>query len=121
MEHIEAFARLSVLRGAGFGLLAIVCFMVGLAGMPALSFKAGGVLCLLACFILVLKAELAERRPYKRTEVWLMLDARQRPPAAVAQRIIGLALKTCCREVALLYARGAAAMLAISLVLPTQA
>ena len=119
MEHIEAFARLSVLRGAGFGLLAIVCFMLGLAGMPALSLKTGGVLCLLASFILILRAELADRRPYKRTEVWLMLDQEQRPPAAIAQRIIASTLKVCYREVALLYARGAVAMLALSLVLPT--
>jgi len=118
MDHIETFARLSVIRGAGFGLLAIVCFMVGLAGMPALSFKAGGVLCLLACFILLLKAEFADRRSYKRTELWLMLDRDQRPPAAIAQQVIGSTLRACYREFALHYARGSAAMLAFSLVLP---
>ena len=117
MEHIEAFARLSVLRGAGFGLLAIVCFMFGLAGMPALSLKTGGVLCLLASFILILRAELADKRPYKRTEVWLMLDERARPPEAVAQQLIGGILRGVYQEFALHFARAAALALGVSLLI----
>jgi hypothetical protein len=50
-----------------------------------------------------------------------MLDQDQRPPAAVAQRVIANTLKVCYREVALLYARGAVAMLALSLILPASA
>jgi hypothetical protein len=118
MEQIETFARLSVLRGAAFGLLAIVCTMVGLAATPALSFKVGGILCLFACMVLILKAEHADRRPYKRTEVWLMLDKGSRPPAATAQQVIGNTLKGCYRQTALHFARGAAMMLALSLFLP---
>jgi hypothetical protein len=119
MDQIEMFARLSVLRGSAFGLLAIVCTMVGLAATPALSFKVGGILCLLACFVLIIKAEHADRRPYKRTELWLMLDKEARPPATTAQRVIATTLKGCYRETALHYAKGAASMLALSLFMPS--
>ena len=118
MEQIETFARLSVLRGAAFGLLAIVCTMVGLAATPALSFKVGGLLCLFACIILIMKAEHADRRPYKRTELWLMLDKNARPPATTAQQVIGATLKGCYRQTALHFAQGSASMLALSLFLP---
>ena len=118
MEQIESFARLSVLRGSAFGLLAIVCTMVGLAATPALSFKVGGILCLLACFVLIVKAEHADRRPYKRTELWLMLDKDARPPATAAQQVIASALKGCYRQTALHFANGSASMLALSLFLP---
>jgi hypothetical protein len=121
MDRIETAARVSVFRGSAFALLAIVCFMVGLAGTPALSFKFGGIFCLFVCFVLIAKAELAPNRPYKRTEVWLMLEPPDRPPAPVAQRLIGMAVQGHCREFALQFARGSVAMLVTSLVLPAQA
>jgi hypothetical protein len=116
MEQIESYARASVARGSAFGLLAIVCTMVGLSGTPILALKIGGMLCLMASFILILKAVLATRRPYKRTEVWLMLDPLQRPPATVAQRIIGNALREAFQDFARHFARAAAASLGASLV-----
>ncbi len=114
MDQIESSARISVARGSGFALLAIVCFMVGLSGMPALALKTGGVFCLIAAFVLLLKAERAPHRLYKRTEVWLMLDERARPPEAVAQRLIGGALRGACHQFALYFAQGAAIALSLS-------
>ncbi len=35
----------------------------------------------------------ARTRPYKRTETWLILAKDQRPPAGVAQQLIGEALR----------------------------
>jgi hypothetical protein len=46
-----------------------------------------------------------------------MLDKAKRPPEAVAQLVIGGALREVCQVSALHFARAAAAMLAVSLVL----
>lgn len=116
MDFIEASARISVGRACGFGLLAIVCTMAGLSGTPVAALKAGGLLCLLTSAILIVKAQGAPKRPYKRTEVWLMLDELRRPPAEVAQRLITGALVTAFQDFALKFARLAAALLGLSLV-----
>lgn len=117
MEQIEASAQISVARGSGFGLLAIFCVMIGLSGTPVVALETGGVLNLLACFILIAKAEFAPGKPYKQTEVWLMLDDRSRPPAAVAQQIISTALRSVYRQFALYFAKGAAVCLGVSVFL----
>jgi hypothetical protein len=116
MDHVQTSAQISIARGCGFGLLAIFCMMVGLSGTPGLALKTGGLLCLLACFILTLKAHQSRTRSYKRTEVWLMLSKDQRPPAPVAQRVIGAALHDAYRQFALYYAVAAAAMLMLGLI-----
>jgi hypothetical protein len=54
---------------------------------------------------LVFKGLMAERKPYKSTETWLMLPDEIKPPAAVAQAVIGKIL----RGVFLQYARYSAA------------
>jgi hypothetical protein len=92
-RRIEAKAELSVGRGCAFGGIAIGTFMIGLISEPPLAFQMGGVLTLLACFILILKANLAPSRPYKRTEVWLLLDQSERPGPAIAQQVIGSTLQ----------------------------
>jgi hypothetical protein len=117
MDEIETSARVSVARGSGFAVLAIVCFMVGLSGMPALALKTGGIFCLIAAFALILKAERAPHRLYKRTEVWLMLDERARPPEAVAQQVIGGILRGVYQQFALHFARAAALALGASLLI----
>jgi hypothetical protein len=117
MDEIHALARISVARGSGFAVLAIVCLMIGLSGMPEIALKSGGILCLIASFVLIAKAELAPHRTYKRTELWLMLDKAKRPPGAIAQLLIGGALREVCQAFALHFARAAAAMLAASLLL----
>ena len=115
MHEIEGFARVSVARGSGFAVLAIICFVVGLSGMPGMALKSGGIFCLIAAFVLIAKAERAPHRFYKRTEVWLMLDERARPPEAVAQRLIGMALQGVCRQFALYFANAAAVALGLSI------
>jgi hypothetical protein len=115
MDEIESFARVSVARGSGFALLAIVCFMVGLSGMPEAALKSGGIFCLIAAFVLIAKAERAPHRRYKQTEVWLMLDEGRRPPETIAQQVIGGALQAVCRQFALYFAQAAAVALTLSL------
>jgi len=85
MEEMRKLAFESVARGCGFGMLAIVCVMVGMSFDPRAVFQAGGILTLMMVFILILKARYALTQNYKRTEMWLYLDKDFRPPEAYAQ------------------------------------
>ena len=111
LDTIEKIAEFSVARACGFGMLAILVTVVGLSGEPAMALKTGAVLSLLTSMILLLKAALAEGKPYRATEVWLLLKPHERPHEAVAQRIIALALREAFLRFALYFATGAAAML----------
>lgn len=84
--------------------------------IPA-CFKAGGILTLLTSLILMVRAYQAPNKPYKRTEVWLMLEPEHRPQAALAQTLIGETLKQTYLTFALHSAVISAAMLTVSLVL----
>ncbi len=112
MDAIENAAFVSVGRACGFAGLAIFCLMFGLSFAPALAARTGGVLCLSVALILALYAFRAPRRPYKRTELWMILAKEKRPPSVFAQRVVGGAL----RETYVSFARQAAL---ISLVLLT--
>jgi len=93
VTDIERAAERSIARGVGFGALAIAMVVAGLAGYPRLALRSGACLALLMWAILRVKALRAPRRPYRETEVWLILD---RPPdwsGDVAQRLIGEALR----------------------------
>ena len=85
MEEMRKVAFASVARACGFGMLAIVCVMVGMSFDPRAVFQAGGILTLLMVFILVLKARYALTQNYKKTEMWLYLPKDFRPPEAYAQ------------------------------------
>lgn len=113
---IEAKAELSVARACGFGCIGIGTFMIGSIAEPADAFRTGGVMTLLTCFILLLKANLAPLKPYKRTETWLMLDKSDRPQAPVAQQVIGGVLREVFLRFALYAASLALAMLIASVV-----
>jgi hypothetical protein len=89
VENLEHAAERSVARGVGFGALAITLVVVGLSGYPSLALKSGAALTLLMWAVLRLKALRAVRHPYKRTEVWLMLEPRPTWPSDLAQRLIG--------------------------------
>lgn len=117
LEKIEHLAEVSVARGCGFGALAIVTFMLGLADQMDVSCKAGGILTLGACLVLVLRGQTATRKPYKRTEVWTMLSAADRPQPEIAQQIIGNALRDVYLRFALHAAMSASGLLFLSLVL----
>lgn len=93
MDRLERAAEESVARGVGFGALAIFLVVAGLSGYPQMALRAGAALTLLMWAILRLKAIWAPTRPYKRTEVWLMLEPRPAWSAEVAQRLIGETLK----------------------------
>lgn len=85
MEEMRRVALATVARACGFGMLAIVCVMMGLLYDPRMVFQTGGILTLIMIFILILKARYALTQNYKRTEMWLYLDKNFRPPEAYAQ------------------------------------
>ncbi len=93
MGAIENAAFTSVGRACGFLGLAIFCVMWGISFQPELAARVGGWLCLSAAAYLSVCALRARTRPYKRTETWLILPKAERPPAEVAQQLIGEALR----------------------------
>lgn len=112
MDAIENAAFVSVGRAAGFAGLAIFTLMMGLSFDPPLAARTGGLLGLGIVAGLMLYGWRAVYRPYRRTEAWLILGKDRRPPAAVAQRIIGGAL----RETAFWFAKRAALLSSFLLV-----
>lgn len=116
VDRIERLAEVSVARACGFAAIATALLFLGTA--PAglsLAFKVAGTAAMLTCGVLLLKAGLARKRPYQRTEVWYMLGADERPEPAVAERIVGTILRTVFLRFAQHAAIVAAAMLALSL------
>ncbi|MDX2154984.1 MAG: hypothetical protein SFW09_00625 [Hyphomicrobiaceae bacterium] len=93
LDRIEELANLSVARGCGFAALAILTFFIGMSADLTIALKSAGVLSLLVCAVLLLKAGAVHRQPYRNTEVWIMLKPAERPEAAVAQEIISSVLK----------------------------
>jgi len=104
MEEIEKAAFVPVGRACGFAGFAVLLLMIGLSFEPVLAARVGCVICLGVAGILFAYAARARSRSYKRTEVWTILPREKRPPAAVAQRIIGQVL----HETYLSFARQAA-------------
>jgi hypothetical protein len=107
VERIQAAAEISVGRAVGFGALAVGTMVLGLVFDPVLALKTGGALTLLMTVILRLNSKQAWSRPYRRTEVWLILDKRLGVPEDCAQRMVSQVLHDtydryarCCLAVA---------------------
>ncbi len=116
MQRIEDLAFISVGRGCGFAALGIATFMFGMSGDFVLALQTGGILGLVVCFILLMRAARAPQNPYKRTEVWMMLAAADRPPEALAQSLVGSALKRSYQRFALQFALGSSILLGGSVI-----
>jgi hypothetical protein len=86
-------AYLSVSRASGFACLAIFCFMIGMAGYPLVALKSGAVFMMLSAGVLAVKAQRSPAKPYKRTELWVLLEPNERPDPRFAQQVIGVALR----------------------------
>jgi hypothetical protein len=119
IEHIERIAAFSVARACGFGALAAVCMMVGLAGAgdPINAVRAGGLWALLTAAVLFAKAMAAGTKPYKSTELWLLLRPEERPESKVAQQVIGVVLRETFMRFAVQFAILAMGLLAMALLL----
>lgn len=114
MQKIDQTAHACVARACGFAMLAIATFMIGLSAEFALALRAGGYSCLLMCFILMAMGWRASSKPYKRTELWLMLEPGERPQPAVAQAVISTARREAFMDFALRSAWLAAALLVMA-------
>lgn len=101
MEQMRRIAYETVLRACSFASLAIFCVMIGLSFLPRSAFQAGGFLSLVMTLVLIIKAQEARTKDYRRTEMWLYLPKESRPPQAIAQRTISLLM----REVYLQFAQ----------------
>ena len=117
MRRLQQMAWLSIARACGFAALAIGTLMFGLSGNVLMSFRTGGILTLITSLILLVRGLQAPTRPYKRTEVWMMLEPEDRPQAALAQTVIGETLKQTYLTFALHSALIAGGMLLLSLLL----
>jgi len=116
MERIEQLAHSCVARGCGFAMLAIATFMIGLSYQFENALRAGGYSCLLMCFVLMGMGWRARSTPYKRTELWQMLEPAERPQPAVAQTIISTARQEALLAFALRSAWLSVALLVMALV-----
>lgn len=117
MRRLQQMAWVSIARACGFAALGIGTLMFGLSGDALMSFRAGGILTLITSLILLVRGLQAPTRPYKRTEVWMMLQPEDRPQAALAQTVIGETLKQTYLTFALHSALIAGGMLLLSLLL----
>ena len=112
MRRLRLCAEISTARACGFSGLATLCLMVGLSSSVATTLKAGGYSMLLVACVLVMMAQQAPSRPFKRTELWLMLDDSERPPEALAQQLLGEIRRATFLRFAAYHALAAAVMLA---------
>lgn len=91
-EDIKRFAELSVRRGCGFALMAVVTAMVGFSAEPWIAVRSGAVFVLIAAVVLFWRGWTARARNYRRTEVWLMIEDAPALPRERLQDMIGGAL-----------------------------
>ena len=116
--RVRELALLSVSRGCGFAGLAIICFMVGLAGYPEVAMESGAFLMMATAAALVVKADHAVARPYQRTELWILLAPEERPRADYAQQLIGRTLREVYRRFASYFWLGGVLCFLGSFILP---
>ncbi len=114
--HIRVAAETSVGRAAGFAALAIGCVVLALSSYSLLALRTGAVLSLLAAAIFYQRALAAPERPYRRTEIWLILDRPRNLPEELAQRLIGETLRSTLERYARWYAVAAAGFWLVSLI-----
>ncbi len=93
MDAIRNAAFVSIGRACGFAGLAVMVLMLGLSFNLVLAAKAGGLISLGTSGLIWVYGLRAPKRPYRQTEAWLILPEEYRPPAAVAQKIVGANLQ----------------------------
>lgn len=116
-DRIEYFATVSIRRAMAFAMLGICLVMVGLIYDPPLSLEAGAILTGIVAAVLACKGQTAPDRPYRRTEVWLLLDHCHGLPEERAQQVIGHVLAETYRRHAAFCGYTALGMWALGLLL----
>jgi hypothetical protein len=103
-------ARVSIGRATAFAAFGIACVMMALSFNPRLMLRAGGLLSLALAVGLVLKANLAPKQDYRRTEMWLLLPPDDRPSREVASRLSSAVLSETYLQFAM-FAAGASTIM----------
>ena len=93
LDRIKYLADVSIRRGCGFGLIAICTAALGMSFDGFLALKLAAICATAMVAILFVKALQAPTRPYKHTEVWIMLEKRHGLPEARAQQVLGNILR----------------------------
>jgi len=91
-DDIRRHAEMSVRRGCGFALMAIVTAMVGFSGEPWIAVRAGATFVIMSAVVLFWCGWRARSRNYRHTEVWLMIEDAPALPRERLQTMIGGAL-----------------------------
>lgn len=115
MNRVDYLAEVSIGRGCGFAMLAIIVTMCGMAGDLGLSLKIGAGLSVLMGMVLAWRGWQAPHRDPRKTELYLMLDKGRDLPEDYPLPQINEAL----RRVYVRYAEysGALALLLVALAL----
>ncbi|MGE0563384.1 MAG: hypothetical protein AB7O50_02605 [Pseudolabrys sp.] len=85
MEHMRKYAYDTILRASSFAALGIFCTMFGTSWNMRLAFLIGATLTTIWTLILMYKAREALTKDYRKTEMWICMPKRLRPPASYAQ------------------------------------
>jgi heme A synthase len=80
MEHLEAFADISIRRACAFVGLGMVTVMISLSFDPTLAFRTGAEIAALLALGLAFAAWRAPRKNIRHTEVYAMLRGAGVPP-----------------------------------------
>ena len=88
MSPVQHHAFVVVGRACGFAGLGIMTMMVGLSYDPLLCARSGAILASMMYVVLRYRAMRAYRIDPRRSEVWMLLDAAERPPGELAPRLI---------------------------------
>ncbi|MEX2297975.1 MAG: hypothetical protein WD715_11195 [Dongiaceae bacterium] len=109
MDRIRSLAALSVGRACFFAGFTIWATMFALIVHPVLALRVGAALVSIVACVLLIKGRNAPERPYRETEVWLLMDRKTDLPEDRVQRAIGGVLAEIYRR----YARYALAIAAV--------
>lgn len=93
MDAIEQAAFISIGRACGFAGFGILVLLLSLSFDPALATRTAGAFALLVAGAAYVYGLRAPNRPYQKTEAWIILADDYRPPHAVAQKLMGNALR----------------------------
>ncbi|MEM8877377.1 MAG: hypothetical protein AAGD23_05845 [Pseudomonadota bacterium] len=85
MDPLRNAAYTSVGRACGFVGLAILVTMAGLSFDPVMATKTGALFTTFLAVFLIVRAQQAPNTPFRRSEVWLLLDEEDRPDDRYAQ------------------------------------
>lgn len=116
LQRIRGAAAVSIGRAFLFFMLAVCTVMAGLIAWPFLAFKSGAILTTMLAAILTLRAGLAHRQDFRRTETWILLEKRHSLPAHRAQGVFANVLRDTYRRFAIYAAALACACWALAFV-----